>query len=162
MKHLIITALMAASVGMAQTPALENCVVITTYPSTIECKPGASPATHTSNAALRNHTWTREELSARAPKWDKRIWITSMIVVAGATSFDAAASWNSREANPLLRSGNGRFEARGLSIKLGLLGGLLFPQRYISRNVDGAYKPLSFINFVTAGGYVAAGMINRR
>lgn len=52
--------------------------------------------------------------------WRRHLGDTALHL--GATSADAATSWGRVELNPLLRSADGRFGARGLGLKLGLFG----------------------------------------
>jgi len=97
---------------------------------------------------------------AQEHKIAKRIWRVSEFVTVGATSYDAMRSWNGRESNPILAS-NGRFGAKGISIKAGLTVMQLFCEHKLQKGDDTLYAPMSFINFATAGAFVAGGTINR-
>jgi hypothetical protein len=57
-----------------------------------------------------------------------RLWITSIAALVAATSLDAATSWGKREGNSLLASSDGRFGAKGLSIKAGTAAAVLVPE----------------------------------
>lgn len=91
----------------------------------------------------------------------RKLWIASQFFAVGATAYDASQSWNARESNPLLSS-HGRFEARGLTIKLGLIVGLIAPQHAFIRGENDLYKPMTALNMVFGAGYIAAGRINRK
>ena len=45
------------------------------------------------------------------------LWKASMVTLGVAHATDVASSWGHGEANPVLRSGDGRFGVRGLVIK---------------------------------------------
>lgn len=62
---------------------------------------------------------------ADRPGWWKR-HLGDTAIHLGATSLDAASSWGRIELNPLLRSADGRFGARGVGIKLAIFGGVEF------------------------------------
>ncbi len=57
-----------------------------------------------------------------------RLWIASMVSAVAGTSFDAASSWGQPERNGLLASSDGRFGARGLSIKAAFAAAVIVPQ----------------------------------
>jgi hypothetical protein len=57
-----------------------------------------------------------------------RLWMTSIAALLTATSLDAVTSWGKREGNSLLASSDGRFGAKGLSIKAGSAAAVLIPQ----------------------------------
>jgi hypothetical protein len=57
-----------------------------------------------------------------------RLWITSLVAVAAATSVDAGTSWGKLEGNSFLASSNGTFGAKGLGIKMGVAGAVIVPQ----------------------------------
>jgi hypothetical protein len=81
-----------------------------------------------------------------------KLWAVSSFVLLGATSLDAASSWGKYEENPLLRSADGRFGMKGVSIKLTLAGAMLIPQILFRKNHT-ATKLFTVTNFAQAGMY---------
>lgn len=59
-----------------------------------------------------------------AARWQWKAHLADTAIHLGATSLDAASSWGRVELNPVLRSSDGRFGARGLGIKLGIFAGV--------------------------------------
>jgi hypothetical protein len=88
-----------------------------------------------------------------------KMWIASSLFLLAATSLDASSSWGKYEANPFLRSGDGRFGARGFSIKLGITGAMLAPQLLLRKNRT-ATKIFTFTNFAQAGMYTGIAIHN--
>lgn len=80
-------------------------------------------------------------------KW-KRPWLTPMrafeISLAGGIVADATSSWGCFESNPLLRSADGRFGAKGVAIKAGISGGGLLLAHLLHRKYPKLEKPLTF------------------
>lgn len=66
----------------------------------------------------------------------KRVWIASMLAMAGASGLDAGTSWGKQEANGLLASSDGTFGARGLSIKAGTAAAIILPQILFRKHKD--------------------------
>ena len=56
----------------------------------------------------------------------------SMGFLAAATVPDAATSWNRAEMNPVLQGPNGRFGAKGMSLKFALAGSTIAAQWLVS------------------------------
>lgn len=81
-----------------------------------------------------------------------KLWIVSSLALLAATSLDAGSSWGKYEANPLLRSSDGRFGARGVSIKFAMAGAALAPQFLLHRNHT-ATRLFTVVNFAQAGMY---------
>jgi hypothetical protein len=73
----------------------------------------------------------------------------SRIAIVAASTADAASSWGGFEANPLLRSSNGRFGVRGSAIKFGVLAAWLLATR------KHKYEPV-----VVYGNFAAAGALS--
>ncbi len=75
-----------------------------------------------------------------------RMWIASMIAAVAGTSFDAASSWGQREANGFLASSDGRFGAKGLSIKAAFAAAVIVPQICLRkhRNLKGVFAAGNF------------------
>ncbi len=78
------------------------------------------------------------------------LWKTSVAVLAGATAADAATSIGRVELNPLLRSADGRFHARGVAIKAAITGGAVAAQWLMLRNNSKAGKYAAAANFAAA------------
>ena len=73
----------------------------------------------------------------------------SRIALVAASAADTASSWGGFEANPLLRSHDGRFGARGSAIKFGVLAvWLLASRKHQSEPV------------VVYGNFAAAGLLS--
>jgi len=64
------------------------------------------------------------------------LWIASMVAMAAASGADAATSWGKVEGNGLLASQDGRFGAKGISIKMGIAAGVIIPQILFRRHKD--------------------------
>jgi len=90
----------------------------------------------------------------------KRIWRVSAMVLAAATSADAASSWGKAEANPLLQGPGGRFTARGLALKGGMAGGLLAAQWWLQRRHPGSARASAITNFGLAAVYTGVAVRN--
>lgn len=60
-------------------------------------------------------------------KWNM-IWGLSVVTMVGATTADAASSYNSLEGNALLRSSNGNFGTKGIAIKSMMGAGVITTQ----------------------------------
>lgn len=105
----------------------------------------------------------QSSLLASAPTETKphisKAWIVSSVVLLAASSLDASSSWGKYESNPFLRSDNGRFEARGVSIKLGIAGAMLAPQILLRKNHT-ATKLFTITNFAQAGMYTGISIRN--
>jgi hypothetical protein len=86
------------------------------------------------------------------PAHTSKLWTASCFLLVAGTSLDVASSWGKYEANPLLRSSDGRFGAKGLSLKLAITGAILVPQ-YMMRNNPTVRKLFTFTNFAQAGMY---------
>ncbi len=65
-----------------------------------------------------------------------RIWVGSILAVTAATSMDAASSWGKYETNPVLASANGRFGAKGVSIKAGVAAGTIVSEILLRKHND--------------------------
>lgn len=85
----------------------------------------------------------------------RRWWLTSVAALVGANAADVASSYGRQEANPLLRSGAGRFNARSAGIKIGIVGGVLALQSFALRKAPEAHRTLAITNFAGAGAMAA-------
>ena len=89
-------------------------------------------------------------------KW----WKISAVLLAAATSADAASSWGHQEANPLLRSGNGRFGGQAIALKALVLGGAVGAQYFLLKRHPKAEKYGAVTNMILAGALSAAAASN--
>lgn len=89
----------------------------------------------------------------------QRVWIASMLAMAGATAFDAASSWGKSEGNGFLASADGSFGARGLSIKAAIAAAVIVPQLLLRRHKELNRRFLTG-NFVQAGIFTAVSIHN--
>src|SRR5690348_2401299 len=89
-----------------------------------------------------------------------RLWVASCMALIAATSADMASSWGRNEANPMLRSGDGRFGARGASIKLAMAGAMIAPQFFVMRRAPGSQRLFTIANFAQAGLYTGVAIRN--
>lgn len=75
-------------------------------------------------------------------------WLTPLRVaefsLIGGIAADSLSSWGCYESNPLLRSADGRFGAKGFAIKAGISGGGLLVAHLLRRKFPKLEKPLSF------------------
>mgnify|MGYP001590095481 CR=1 FL=1 len=67
------------------------------------------------------------------PRRTKKRWLLSVAALIAAGAADTHSSYGGYEANPLLRSADGRLRARGVAIKFGLLGGAIATEYLIIR-----------------------------
>jgi hypothetical protein len=81
-----------------------------------------------------------------------KLWVASSILLLAATSLDAASSWGKYEENPFLRSNDGRFGTKGVSIKLSLAGAMILPQLFFRKNHT-ATRLFTITNLAQAGMY---------
>ncbi|MEO5953625.1 MAG: hypothetical protein ABIQ44_14255 [Chloroflexia bacterium] len=78
-------------------------------------------------------------------------WMWSAIALTAASFADVNSSWGKQEANGLLRSSNGTFGAKGLGIKMGMVGGILFGQQMLVERKPGLARALTYTNYGMAG-----------
>ena len=93
-------------------------------------------------------------------RWSKIYHWSAVALVASSTA-DVASSVGKLEANPLLRSGDGRFGARGAGIKLGACVAVLLIQNR-ARKSGKSEKPMAIANFAVSGLYGGAAIHNWR
>ncbi|MGA3023406.1 MAG: hypothetical protein ABSF98_01415 [Bryobacteraceae bacterium] len=72
----------------------------------------------------------------------------SVASVVGANVMDIATSYGKQEANPLFRGSSGTFDARGVMLKSGLLGGLQVSNYLAVRRHPEYSKRAMVMNFV--------------
>jgi hypothetical protein len=88
-----------------------------------------------------------------APPPSKTLWRASLAALGAANAMDLQSSWGKHELNPALSGPTGTFGGQGALIKLGLQGGLMGVEHFLtcghpSRKL---YRVLSVINFGAAG-----------
>jgi len=81
--------------------------------------------------------------SLLASTTDKLYWLSVGALVAGHT-LDAVSSYGAGEANPLMRSGNGRLGMRGIAIGGGLIGAVVLAQQLCGKRSRKAFVPVNF------------------
>lgn len=64
------------------------------------------------------------------------VWLGSICAMLGASGMDAGTSCRKYEKNSLLASSDGRFGAKGLSIKAGFAGAVILPQLLLRKRKD--------------------------
>ncbi len=77
----------------------------------------------------------------------KRFWLASVGAVLATAALDAHSTWGRPELNPVLRGASGRFDARSLSVKVGIVGGFLLAQVPWTRRNPSRQKSLSIVNW---------------
>ena len=107
--------------------------------------PAVAPASFSRN-------FIRTDLAGTDDKHSKtlnHLWIASMLAMAAASGMDAGTSWGKLEGNSLLASPDGRFGAKGVSIKVGIAAGVIIPQILLRRHRE-LRMPFSLGNFAQA------------
>lgn len=79
------------------------------------------------------------------------IYLASVASLIAAHVADVHSSWGRLEANPLLRSADGRFGVKGLAVKSSLVAGHLTIQALILRKWPKGRKTVAILNFALAG-----------
>lgn len=110
-------------------------------------------------AVLAGTLCSASETPAATGRW-KKLWWASVAALAAASLFDARSSWGRQELNPLLRGAAGRFDARSIEIKTGIVAAGLFGQWLAVRRRPKLAAPLGAVNAVTAGVTAAATVHN--
>ncbi len=90
----------------------------------------------------------------------RRLWISSVVAIAGASAFDAGTSWGKMEGNGFLASSNGTFGMKGVSIKAAIAAAVLIPQVVVGRHHPQLWRRFTVGNFAEAGMYGAIGAHN--
>ena len=80
-----------------------------------------------------------------------KLWRVSMVVLGGASVTDACFSWGKMEANPLLRTNDGRFGTRSVALKGSLVGAAMIFQWRLTRKDPKLTPYLATANLATAG-----------
>ena len=93
---------------------------------------------------------------------DRPLYWSSVAAVTAAQTLDMHSSWGKYEANPLLRSPDGRFGVRGVAVKSSIAVGSLGVQTLILRKWPKARKAAVVINFAAAGAISVVAVRNYR
>lgn len=102
----------------------------------------------------------KEEARIQEKAQKRLMW--SMVALTAASFADVGSSWGKQEANPLLRSSNGTFGAKGFGIKMGMVGGILFGQHMLVKKNPALANVMTFTNFGMAGMKTAVAFRNSR
>ena len=95
----------------------------------------------------------------RAEEPSQKFYWPSVIVFAGGNALDAHSSWGQRELNPYAASANGRYGAKGLSIKIAYTAGMMAMEQVIihvlpkGKARNKARGVFTKFNFVAGGGF---------
>lgn len=100
-------------------------------------------------------------LSLRAETRAQRIWKWSAAAMIAGASADVISSYGHQEANPLYRSPNGQFGARGLILRGGIVAGGLVVGSLVMRKHPYAYGP-AVVNFGAGYGLGVLAIRNHR
>jgi hypothetical protein len=96
----------------------------------------------------------------RSDRRSSTIWKISMAAMLGTSAIDAASSMGKQEGNPLLRSSDGKFGARGIAIK-GSLTALCIAPQLLLRSHHELRKPFIVANFIGTGLFTFAAVHNQ-
>lgn len=91
----------------------------------------------------------KEEARIQSKAKQKLMWSTVALVAASLV--DVHSSWGKRESNPALQGPNGRFGARGMGIKLGIVGGMIVGQHFLVKSRPELANAVAWTNFGIAG-----------
>lgn len=82
-------------------------------------------------------------ISTAATAGDRLYWLSVGVMVGGHV-LDAGSSYGAGEANPLMRSNDGRLGMRGIAIGAGIVGAALLAQRLCGKRSRKAFTPVNF------------------
>jgi hypothetical protein len=77
----------------------------------------------------------------------------SIAAVLAANVADAATSWRSQEANPVVAGTGTQFGVTSVAIKSGFVGASLLIQHLALRHRPDLYKRLAWMNLITSGAF---------
>jgi hypothetical protein len=89
-----------------------------------------------------------------------RFWRASIVSLLAASALDTHSSFHRYEANPLLRSADGRFRYQGFVIKAAITGGSIGAQYLLLRRGPRAETRSALINFGLSGVLTGAAIHN--
>jgi hypothetical protein len=93
---------------------------------------------------------------------NRRWWLASVAALVAAHASDVASSYGRQEANPLLRTGSGRFGAGSMGIKMGIVGGVVALQCLALGKAPEAHRNVAITNFAGSGAMGALAARNWR
>ena len=93
---------------------------------------------------------------------DRPLYWSSVATLTAAHVADMHSSWGKYEANPLLRSADGRFGMKGVAVKSSIAAGNLTVQTLLLRKWPKARKAAAITNFVVAGVVIGIAVRNYR
>ena len=112
------------------------------------------------------HTYTWREMNGNViatthERTDRSrlLWLASIGAYIAGTTADAYTSYGKYESNQALRGTDGRFGARGVSIKAAIAGGMILTE-VLMRKDRGVRRVATWVNFGSAGLYGAAAAHN--
>lgn len=120
---------------------MRNILVLTVF---------ATLTANLSFAEVVEHPRNLKEESRIQEKAQKR-WMWSAIALTAASFADVNSSWGKQEANGLLRSSNGTFGAKGLAIKMSMVGGILYGQHLMVKKSPALANVMTWSNYGMAG-----------
>lgn len=120
---------------------MRNILVLTVF---------AALTANLSFAEVVEHPRNLKEESRIQEKAQKR-WMWSAIALTAASFADVNSSWGKQEANGLLRSSNGTFGAKGLAIKMSMVGGILYGQHLMVKKSPALANVMTWSNYGMAG-----------
>jgi len=82
--------------------------------------------------------------------WQKK-WAISLAPLVASEALDSASSYGLRELNPVLAQPDGRFGMKAVSIKFGVIGGLIGVEYLLVRKYPRSAKFFTVINWTAAG-----------
>jgi len=77
----------------------------------------------------------------------KRLYIWSVVSVAGANALDIYSSYGKRELNPMLQGSDGTFNAASVAIKAGMVSAVEVPQIFLARHSARRMRLFAIANF---------------
>lgn len=115
------------------------------------------------DAKLQQEVDALRELASQKHR-DKSRWYKSLLALVAGNVADVSSSWGQPEANRILAGRDGRFGAKGLAIKSGIVGGTALAQYLLGRKYPEVYKvtPPFNIGVGVGTGAIAANNIRLR
>jgi hypothetical protein len=102
------------------------------------------PASITNTAVTELRRTNSSPVLEAPPKWMSPYRMAQFAMI-GAAASDISSSWGCAEANPILRSADGRFRAQGFAIKAGVTAGGLIATHLLRKKFPKLEKPLTFM-----------------
>jgi len=90
-----------------------------------------------------------EESKAKS-RWRTILFRASVVAITAATTADVGSSWGGAEMTPYLRSPDGRFGARGATLKAGILAGTLLTEYWLVKKRPNSAGAITVFNAASA------------